>query len=317
MSPAAALESTVFLFYLGIVIGLLVAGGVVLVALRLAHKNVEHAWQAYRGWLAIVPIAATAIFLGRETTIAFFTVVGLLGFREFARATELDREWCTAAVVCAGIVAAGVACLLPDPYRPASGWYDLFMATPVFVSVAILAVPVLRNRSQGQLRVTMLAIFSFVYFGWMWGHVAFLANSRHAYAYLGYLLVAVELSDVAAYLTGKAFGRHALRSNISPRKTWEGSLGALAVSLALPWGLWFTFPHLEWPDLLAIGLIVGVGGQLGDLAVSVIKRDLGIKDMGATIPGHGGILDRIDSLVCAAPLFFHYIRFCHEMNPWP
>ena len=68
-------------------------------------------------------------------------------------------------------------------------------------------------------------------------------------------------------------------------------------------------------DCLLAGLIVGVGGQLGDLAVSVIKRDLGIKDMGAAIPGHGGILDRIDSLIYVAPLFFHYIRYCHDFSP--
>ena len=317
MSPAAALQSTVFWFYLGAVVALLVSGGVALLLLRLWNKNVEHAWQAYRGWLVIVPLAAVAIFLGRESTIFFFTMVALLGLREFARATELDRDWCMMGVVCLGIVAVSVSVLVPDPAQPMLGWYDLFMSLPVFAAASILTVPVLRNRAEGQLRVLTLALFSFVYFGWMWGHVAFLANTKHAYAYLGYLLVAVELSDIAAYVTGKTLGRHALCSNISPRKTWEGSLGAMAFSLALPWGLWFTFPHLQWPDLIALGFIVGVGGQVGDLVVSVVKRDLEIKDMGTTIPGHGGIVDRIDSLVYAAPLFFHYLRYRHEMNPLP
>jgi len=189
------------------------------------------------------------------------------------------------------------------------------MALPVFVTAGLLAVPVLRNHARGQLRAVALAIVGFVYFGWMFGHVAFLANARHAYAYLLYLLFAVELNDVAAFLAGKLFGRHALRSNTSPKKTWEGSLGALAVSLALPWVLWFTFPHLGPQDLLAAGLIVGVGAQLGDLAVSVLKRDLGVKDLGSLIPGHGGILDRTDSLIYVAPLFFHYLRYRHDLNP--
>jgi phosphatidate cytidylyltransferase len=85
------------------------------------------------------------------------------------------------------------------------------------------------------------------------------------------------------------------------------------VSLALPWALHFTFPHFEARDLIVIGLIVGIGGQLGDLAISVIKRDLGVKDMGAIIPGHGGILDRSDSLIYVAPLFLHYTRYFHDL----
>src|SRR5262249_18225617 len=106
--------------------------------------------------------------------------------------------------------------------------------------------------------------------------------------------------------------RHLLRSGISPKKTWEGALGAVAVSALLPWALHFTFPHFEAQDCLLAGLIVGIGGQLGDLVVSAIKRDLEIKDMGAMIPGHGGVLDRIDSLIYVAPLFFHYLRFRYE-----
>ena len=81
------------------------------------------------------------------------------------------------------------------------------------------------------------------------------------------------------------------------------------MSLALPWALWFTFPYLYWYDLVAVGLIVGVGGQVGDLAVSVMKRDVGIKDLGSIIPGHGGILDRIDALLFAAPVYYIVLKY--------
>ena len=118
--------------------------------------------------------------------------------------------------------------------------------------------------------------------------------------------MAVELNDVAAFTFGRLFGRHPLRSNISPKKTWEGSLGALAVSLALPWGLRFSFPQFSACELILAGIIVGVGGQLGDLSISVIKQNLGIKDMGTLLEGHGGILDRIDSLILRSPPVFSY-----------
>ena len=151
-------------------------------------------------------------------------------------------------------------------------------------------------------------MLGFVYFGWMFAHLGFLANSDHPYGYILYLVFAVEVNDIAAFIFGKLFGRHKLRSEVSPNKTVEGSLGALAVSLALPWLLSFSFPHFGTLQLVLAGLIVGIGGQLGDLTISFIKRDIGVKDMGAVIPGHGGVLDRIDSLIFVAPLFFHMVR---------
>lgn len=314
MTPRAALESPVFLFYLAIAASLLVVAGVVIGVLRWGlGKNVEHAWQSYRGWLVMVPLVLGAIFLGRVAAIVFFTALAIFGCKEFARATGLYRDWFMTGGVYLGILACGATSLVTDPLLGVHGWYGLFIALPVYAIAGILIIPILRNRSQGQLQLLALAIVAFVYFGWMFGHLAFLANARHAYSYVLYLLFAVEINDVAAYVSGKLFGRHALRSNISPKKTWEGSLGALAVSLALPWLLHFTFPHFQARDLILTGLIVGVGGQLGDLAISVIKRDLGIKDMGAAIPGHGGILDRIDSLIYVAPLFFHMMRFFHDL----
>jgi phosphatidate cytidylyltransferase len=310
-----ALQSPVFLFYAALAIGLLGVAGAVLAVLKWGWRNkVGHAWKAYCGWLMLVPLLLLCFFLGRVSVIVFLTVVALLAFKEFARATELrhDRVICGATYL--GITTAGLVCLMTDPTAGTPGWYGLFMALPVFVTAAILAIPVLRNRGQGQLRLLALAVIGFVYFGWMFGHVAFLANTAQAYSYLGYLVLAVEVNDVAAYAFGKALGRHRLRSNISPKKTWEGAVGALAVSLLLPWALLPVLPDFAVRDCLLAGLIVGVGGQLGDLVVSVIKRDLGLKDMGTVIPGHGGILDRIDSLVYVAPLFFHYLRYCHGLG---
>jgi phosphatidate cytidylyltransferase len=159
-----------------------------------------------------------------------------------------------------------------------------------------------------------LAIVGFLYMGWMFGHLAFLANATHAYGYLLYVLFATEINDVAAFTFGKLLGKHPFRSQISPKKTWEGALGALAVSMVLPWMLRFSFPHFGAIQLVLTGLIVGAGGQLGDLAISVIKRDIGIKDMGAGIPGHGGVLDRIDSLIYVAPLFFHMTGYFYGLR---
>jgi phosphatidate cytidylyltransferase len=314
MTPSAALHSNVFLTYLAIAAGLLIVGGATIAVLGWGWKrDVGHAWSSFRGWLVMVPLLMGAVFLGRIAAITLFTLLAMLGFREFARATKLARDGWMTLTVYLGIVAIGVVSIVPDPNLDVPGWYGLFAALPAYVFAAILLAPILRNRAEAQLQYIALAAVGFLYIGWMFGHLIFLANAKYSYGYLLYLLFAVELNDVAAYAFGRLFGRHPLRSNISPKKTWEGALGALAVSLALPWILRFSFPHFSPLECILTGLIVGVGGQLGDLSISVIKRDLGVKDMGSAIAGHGGILDRIDSMIYTAPLFFHMVRWFHDV----
>jgi phosphatidate cytidylyltransferase len=288
---------------------LLLGTGLLIGALAALGKNVTSIWNTYRGWLIMVPLVIGAIFLGRVAVIAGVALLALFGFREYARATGLYDDWWLTGLVYLSILALGVVSLISDPRLDTPGWYGLFMALPVYVVAAILLVPILRNRAQGQLRQVALAIVGFVYFGWMFSHLGYLANIPHAYGYLLYLVFAVELNDISAFTFGKLFGKRKLRENISPNKTIEGALGAFCVSMVLPWLLWFSFPHFEPLHLIIAGLIVGIGGQLGDMVISYIKRDIGIKDMGAVISGHGGILDRIDSMIFVAPIFFHVGRW--------
>jgi phosphatidate cytidylyltransferase len=317
MSPHAALQSEIFCAYFFIVLGLLVAAGIILSILKwVLKKPVDSIWTTYKSWLIMAPIVLGCIFAGRIPTIIFFCLVAGLGFKEFARATGLYRDWWMTGTVYLGITAVAVTSVVSQPQgvETGQGWYGLFIVLPVYVVVLILLIPIVRNEFSGQLQKMSLAIVGFIYLGWMFGHLAFLANANNAYGYLMYLLFATELNDIAAFTFGRLFGKHPFRSNISPKKTWEGALGAFAVSMALPWALRFSFPYFGTTQLILTGLIVGIGGQLGDLAISVIKRDIGIKDMGAGIPGHGGILDRIDSLVYTAPLFFHMAGFFYFMR---
>jgi phosphatidate cytidylyltransferase len=311
---SAAIANNIFLTYLVIIGGLLGFAGVMLAILTAIGKDVSSVWKTYRGWLVMVPLVLGTIFLGRTATIIGVALVAISGFKEYARATGLYNDWWLTGTVYLGIIALGFATFITDPRLDVQGWYGLFMALPVYVVATIVLIPILRNRAKGQLQLVALAIVGFVYFGWMFSHLGFLANSKYAYGYILYLIFAVEINDVAAFTCGKIFGKHKLRENISPNKTIEGSLGAICVSLIVPWLLWFSFPHFEPWHLVVTGLVVGVGGQLGDLVISFIKRDIGIKDMGAVIKGHGGILDRVDSMIFVAPIFFHVIRWIHGMQ---
>jgi phosphatidate cytidylyltransferase len=314
MSPTQALQSDVFLTYVAIVGGLLIFAGAVLGILYLLGKNVAAPARTYRGWLLMIPLVFGAIFLGREATIVGVALLAVIGFKEFARATGLYNDWWMTGVVYIALCMLAVVSLMPDPRLEQFGWYGFFMALPVFVIAVILLIPILRNRTQGQLQNVSLAILGFIYFGWMFMHLGFFANTPYAYGYLLFLVFAVEINDIAAYTFGKMFGKRKLREEISPNKTMAGSVGAFAVSLVLPWLLWFSFPHFDPLHLVLTGIIVGVGGQLGDLVISYIKRDIGIKDMGTTIKGHGGILDRVDSMIFVAPIFFHMVRWFHGIG---
>src|SRR5689334_6891608 len=141
MSPSLALQSPVFRFYVTAALGLLSSAGVILGVLKWGlHSNVRHAWQAYCGWLLIVPILLLGFFLGREASIALITSVAILGFLEFALATDLNKDRVIVGVVCAGVILTGIASTIDDPWEFAHGWYGLFTALPVLVIAVIMVV---------------------------------------------------------------------------------------------------------------------------------------------------------------------------------
>jgi len=308
LAPAIPDQHTIFFVYASILLGALILAGAMLSFLgSVLHLNIRSIWPTYWSWWVLGPVTFAVIYCGRVPAILLFVVFAILSFREFTRATGLylDR-WMTSAGYLL-IVAAGAAAVASHE--------NVFMALPSVAIVVFVSMPIIRNRAQGQLHSVALAILGFIFIGWMFLHLALLADSPNATGYLLFVLVAVELSDVAAFTFGRWLGRsgkHPLRSQISPKKTWEGALAGLGVSMALPWALRFSFPYFGATQLILSGLIIGIGGQLGDLSISVIKRDLGIKDMGTMIPGHGGMLDRIDSLIYSAPLFQHMVNFFYK-----
>ena len=115
-------------------------------------------------------------------------------------------------------------------------------------------------------------------------------------------------NDTGAFLAGKAFGKHKLAPKISPNKTWEGFIGGIVSTTVIGYFLGFLTP-LSTEHVLLVSFSIAISGFVGDIVVSSIKRDIGVKDTGTSIPGHGGVLDRIDSLAYTAPVFFHIVYY--------
>lgn len=298
-----------YLFYAKIWLVVLAVAGVTLLALRFTvgrtSRTVAAAIVTYRSWWAILPLVALPLGLGRSFTILAVTLLSLWCFQEFARGTGLYRDLVFSGVVCVAIAVLGFFTWIR--------WYGMFLVWPVYVMAVILVLPVLRNRTEGMIQKTCLSIVGFLYFGWFLGHLGYMANLEHGLSYLLFLTLTITINDVAAYGAGNLFGRHTLASQVSPRKTWEGAIGCVLVTAAVVWMLRSTLPHFRPLQLVLSALIVGVGGQLGDLVISVIKRDLGVKDLGAVFPGHGGWLDRFDSLIFVSPLFFHMVAYFYQV----
>jgi phosphatidate cytidylyltransferase len=181
----------------------------------------------------------------------------------------------------------------------------------------ILLVAGLLRRDGGRaawepVAVTLLGI---AYVNWLLGYTFWLRDLDAGRDWILLLVSVTWVGETAAYLVGSTLGRHKLAPIISPRKTVEGAVAQLVVSVLAALGAraWF-FPALTGESAIVVGLLLGVAGQAGDLVESAIKRSVGTKDTGRLIPGHGGMLDRIDSLLVNTPVLFYYATYARSLG---
>lgn len=138
--------------------------------------------------------------------------------------------------------------------------------------------------------------------------LAFIGEGYTPHLSLGFLIM-LWSNDTGAYLTGRAFGRTKLFERHSPKKTWEGFIGGVVISGAVGYIISLYFPELAWKQWVTVGILISCFGTLGDLVESMFKRSINIKDSGTILPGHGGLLDRFDGLLMAAPIVYTYLYF--------
>lgn len=264
-------------------------------------RPVKSLLTRYLAWFLIAPPLVIPLVMGRIPFVIVMAVLSMFCFREYARAVGLWKDkglmWsCYAAIACI--------------YWPIL-WkdYGIFQAMPIYAIGFILTVPIQRNQYEHAIQKTCLAVLGVAYFGWFLSHLAYLRNLSYGVAGVFLVILLVECNDACAYLWGTLLGKHKLIERLSPNKTVEGMIGSIISVMALALVLRPLLPFVSLSHWMILALALSVFGMCGDLTISFIKRDLNIKDMGSLIPGHGGLLDRFDSIIFTAPIFFHFLRY--------
>ncbi len=296
------------------VAGVLLLATLVVWLIAATHRDKDYSELKLRtrSWWVMISIFAGAMLLSPLASVVFFAFVSFLALKEYLsliptrRADRRVLFWAYLAIPL-------------HYYWVGAAWYGMFIIfIPVYMFLLLPLRMVIIGETEGFLRAAgtlhwgmMTTVFSI-------SHMAYLlvlpAANNPAGGGAGlmlYMVFLTQFNDVAQYTWGKLLGKHKVIPKVSPKKTWEGLIGGNLTTLALAILIAPYLTPFGLTEAAGAGLIIGVFGFIGDVTISALKRDLGVKDSGSLLPGHGGILDRIDSLTYTAPLFFHYVYFLH------
>jgi phosphatidate cytidylyltransferase len=281
-----------------------------ILALRNPEQDYTELKQRVKSWWVIVILFIFALSVNKAISITFFAFLSFLALKEYFSlipTRPVDRR----------VIFWAYLGLIIEYYWIYINWYVMFLIfVPVYMFLFLPMRMVIIGETEGFLKAVGTIHWGLMLTVYCFGHIAYLlmapADVNPVAGGVGlilYLVFLTQINDIAQYLWGKSFGQHQVIPKVSPNKTWEGLLGGVFTTTIIAV---IIAPYLTpFPPLyaLALGLLIGVSGFIGDVTISALKRDLGVKDSGNLLPGHGGILDRIDSITYTAPLFFHFTAY--------
>ncbi len=295
---------------LAVIFSLLIVASLInwLLVWRRPEKDWRELTLRIRTWWVIILFFSLAMISPHWLALTLFALVSFLALKEFLtlipsrRSDRMPLLWMFLSIPL-------------NYWLIGCNWYGMFIIfIPVYAFLFLPARMVLTGNTEGFLRTASQHHWALMTTVFAFGHVSYLLvlpnDSAHTGALLVLFLVGLtEFNDIAQYLWGKSLGRIKVTPRVSPNKTLAGLIGGVASTavIALFFGPLMT--PMSWWMALAAGLIIGITGFCGDIVMSAVKRDIGVKDSGTLLPGHGGILDRLDSLIFTAPVFFHFIRY--------
>ncbi|KAB8312155.1 phosphatidate cytidylyltransferase [Erwinia endophytica] len=304
-------DSMQLLYYcLGGILSVLLLATLIIIGLKQCRP--QHNWlelqQRINSWWVILGLFSLAMLSPRWLALTFFGFISFLSLKEYLtlaptrRSDHVPLLWMYAAIPLQYIW-TGMA------------WYGIFIIfIPVYVFLFLPVRMVIIGDTKGFLHSASVMHWGMMSTVFALSHVAYLLTLPGSDASEGtllviFLVVLTELNDIAQYLWGKSLGKIKVIPKVSPNKTWEGLLGGVFTTTLLATVLGPLLTLMDWKHAFGAGMIIALGGFCGDVVMSAIKRDFGVKDSGKLLPGHGGILDRVDSLIYTAPLFFHFYYY--------
>lgn len=297
--------------FIGIFIVLIIASLITYLLIRMKpNQDFNELQQRMKSWWIMVLLFSIAITINRNISILFFAILSFLALKEYF--TLIPTQRAHRRVLFWAYLSIPIQFFWI--YLGSYGMFIIFI--PVYMFLLVPIVLILIGENKGFLRSVgsvhwgmMMMVFGLSHVSYLLALPPLSEPGAGGAGLILYLVVLTQGNDVAQYLWGKWLGRHKVIPKVSPNKTWEGLLGGVVTTVGLAFLLapWLT--PLTPLHILCSGLIIGIGGFIGDVNISALKRDLGVKDSGNTIPGHGGVLDRVDSLTFTAPMFFHFIRY--------
>jgi phosphatidate cytidylyltransferase len=276
------------------------------------RATVDNINARIRAWWIMALIFVLALATGRVVSILLFSFISFLALREFVTLAP-TRPADHRALFWSFFIVTPL-----QYYLVWMGWYGLFsILIPVYVSIFLAIRTTLAGDTEHFLERTAINQWGLMICVYFLSHVPALMMLRipgyenQNAKLMFFLVLIVQLSDVLQFVWGKSIGRRAVAPSISPNKTWEGFVGGTASATLVGAALWWATPFAPH-EAAVMALVLTMMGFAGGLIMSAIKRDRGVKDYGSFIEGHGGMLDRIDSLCFAAPVFFHLTRYFYS-----
>ncbi|MDM8569564.1 phosphatidate cytidylyltransferase [Thiotrichales bacterium HSG1] len=293
---------------------MLILGTVIITFLSHRHpkRNFTELKARLRSWWWMAGIFILAMLIDNSISLILFGFLSFLALKEYLSLIPTRRA--DRRVLFWAYLAIPV-----QYYWVGSAWYGMFIIfIPIYMFLFLPIPMLLIGKMEGFLRAAGTLHWGLMTTVFCLSHAAYLLvlpeKGNFVVGGAGLLLFLVfltESNDILQYIWGKLLGKRKIIPKVSPNKTWEGFLGGVITTtfIAVLLAPWLT-PLNLWQSMLA-GILISTAGFFGDVSISALKRDLGIKDSGTLLPGHGGILDRVDSLTYTAPLFFHFVYYFH------